>query len=46
MLTYEDNAQRLSHASYFPPKVQIKDYNVKIDEKSFFNQVIRNYIKA
>ena len=37
---------RTSHSGYYLPKVEIKDYNVKIDGKNFFDQPINNCIKT
>ena len=34
-----------SHSEYYLPKVEIQEYNVKIDGKNFFNQPINNDIK-
>ena len=36
MLSFEDEAQRLSYKRYYLPIVEIKDYNVMIDGQSFF----------
>ena len=36
---------RTSHLEYYLPKVEIKDYNVKIDGMNFFDQPINNDIK-
>ena len=33
---------RQTHRGYFHPKVKIKDYNVMIDGRSFFDQTIKN----
>ena len=33
---------RIVHTWYFLPKVEIKDYNVMIDQQSFFDQSIKN----
>ena len=33
---------RIVHTRYFLPKVEIKDYNVMIDQQSFFDQSIKN----
>ena len=35
VLAFEDDAQRISKRSYYIPNVEIKDYNVMIDGKSF-----------
>ena len=41
-LAFEDDAQRTSNKIYYIPNVEIKDYNVMIDGKYFFNQPIKN----
>ena len=41
-LAFEDDAQRTSNKIYYIPNVEIKDYNVMIDWKYFFNQPIKN----
>ena len=33
---------RTSHSEYYLPRVEIKDYNVKIDSKNFFDQPAKN----
>ena len=35
VLAFEDDAQRISKRSYYIPNVEIKDYNIMIDGKSF-----------
>ena len=35
VLAFEDDAQRISNKRYYIPIVEIKDYNVMIDEKNF-----------
>ena len=35
-----------SHSQYYVPKVEIKDWDVMIDGKNFFDQPIRNDIKT
>ena len=39
---FEDDAQRISNKRYYIPNVEIKDYNVMIDGKNFFDQPIKN----
>ena len=36
--SFENEDQRKSHLSYYLPKVEIKDYNVMIDDRNFFDQ--------
>ena len=42
ILAFEDETQRTSNKRYYLPDVDIKDYNVMIDGKNFFNQQIKN----
>ena len=37
VLAFENDAQRTSNKRYYFPNVEIKDYNVMIDRKNFFN---------
>ena len=46
MLSFENENDRTAHTEYYLPKVEIKDYNVKIDGKIFFDQPINNDIKT
>ena len=41
-MSFENEDGRTSHSEYYLPKVEIKDYNVKIDGKNFFGQPIKN----
>ena len=43
MLSYEKNAHRTSHKRYFLLTVEIKDYNVMIDERNFFDLAVKRY---
>ena len=40
-LTFESDAQRISNKKYYIPNVEIKDYNVMIDGKNFFDQPVK-----
>ena len=40
VLSFENENDRTSHSTYYFPKVEIKDYNVMIDGKNFFDQPI------
>ena len=42
VLAFEDDAQRISRKRYYIPNVEIKDYNVMIDGKNFFDQPVKN----
>ena len=42
VLAFENDAQRASNKRYYIPNVEIKDYNVIIDGKNFFDQPVQN----
>ena len=42
VLAFEDDGQRQSSKRYYLPNVEIKDYNVMIDGKNFFDQPVKN----
>ena len=42
VLAFENDAQRTSNRRYYFPNVEIKDYNVVIDGKNFFDQAVKN----
>ena len=42
VLAFENDAQRTSNRRYYIPNVKIKDYNVMIDRKNFFDQPVKN----
>ena len=42
VLSFENEADRTSHSTYYLPKVEIKDYNVPIDGKNFFDQPVKH----
>ena len=42
VLAFENDAQRTSHSDYYLPNVEIKDYNIMIIGKNFFDQPIKN----
>ena len=42
VLLFQNEKERPSFSKYYIPNVQIKDFNVLIDGKSFFNTPIRN----
>ena len=42
VLAFENDAQRTSNKRYYLPNVEIKDYNVMIDGKNFFDQPVKN----
>ena len=46
VLSFENENDRTSHSTDYLPKVEIKDYNVMIDGKKFFDQPINSMIKT
>ena len=42
VLAFEDDAKRTSNKRYFVPNVKIKEYNIMIDGKNFFDPPIKN----
>ena len=42
VLAFKNDDQRISNKRYYIPSVEIKDYNVMIDGKNFFDQPIKN----
>ena len=46
VLSFENEDDRKSHSTYYLPKVEIKEYNVMIDGKIFFDQPINSMTKT
>ena len=46
VLSFENENDRTSHSTYYLPKVEIKDYNVMIDGRNFFDQPIDSMTKT
>ena len=46
LLSFENENGKTSHSTYYLPKVEIKDYNVMIDGKNFFDQPINSMNKT
>ena len=46
VLSFENENDRTSHSTYYFPKVEIKDYNVMIDGRNFFDQAIDSMTKT
>ena len=42
VLSFENEEDRTSFSKYYVPKVQIKDFNVLIDGKPFFEIPVKN----
>ena len=41
VLAFENYVNRTSNKRYYIPNVEIKDYNVMIDRKNFFDQPVK-----
>ena len=46
VLSFENKEERTSFSKYYTPKVEIKDFNVLIDGKSFFDVPVKNKEEA
>ena len=46
VLSFENENGKTSHLPYYLPKVEIKDYNVMIDGRNFFDQPINSMTKT
>ena len=46
VLLFENEEDRTSFSKYYVPKVEIKDFNVLIDGKSFFDVPVKNKEEA
>ena len=46
VLSYENETDRTSFSKYYEPKVEIKDFNVLIDVKPFFEIPVKNKEEA
>ena len=46
VLSFENENDRTSHSTYYLPKVEIKDYNVMIDGRNFFDQPVNSMSKT
>ena len=44
VLSFENEYDRTSYSKYYTPSTEIKDFNVLIDGKSFFDVPIKNKI--
>ena len=45
-MSLNDDDCRESHEQYYFPAVEIKDYNVMINERNFFDQPIKDFLKT
>ena len=45
-MSFENGNGRTSYSEYYLPKVEVKDYNVKVNRKNFFDQPISSDIKT
>ena len=41
-LAFENDTQRTTHSGYYLANIEIKDYNIMINEENFFDQPIKN----
>ena len=46
VLSFKCDDGRKSYKQYYLPTVEIKDYNIMIDGRNFFNQPIKNNLKT
>ena len=46
VLSFKDDDGRQSHKQYYLPTVEIKDYNVIVHGRNFFDQPIKNDLKT
>ena len=46
VLSFENEDDRILHSTYYLPKVELKDYNVMIDGRNFFDQPINSMNKT
>ena len=46
ILSFENEEDRKVHTVYYLPKVEIKDYNVMIDGKSFSDQPFKSDMRT
>ena len=46
VLSFQNEDNRKLHSTYYLPKVKIKDYNVTIDGRNFFDQPINSMTKT
>ena len=46
VLPFENENGRTSHLEYYFPKVEIKDFNLKIDDKNYLDLPVNNDIKT
>ena len=46
VLSFENENDRTVHTKYYLPTVEIKDYNVMIDAKNFFDQSVKSSVKT
>ena len=46
VLSFESEEDRTSFSNYYPPKVEVKDFNVLVDGESFFDVPVKNKEEA
>ena len=45
-LSFENEEDRESYKKYYPPTVEIKDYDVMIDGRNFFDQTVKSNLRT
>ena len=45
-MSFENENDRTLYSEYYLPKAEIKSYNVKIDDKNFFDEPVNNDTKT
>ena len=46
VLLFENEGDRIVHTGYYLRKIEIKDYNVMIDEKNFFDPPVKSDMRT
>ena len=46
VLSFKNEGDRQVHTGYYLPEVEIKDFNVMIDGKNVFNQLVKSDMKT
>ena len=45
-MSFENENDRTLYSEYYLPKAEIKSYNIKIDDKNFFDEPVNNDTKT
>ena len=46
VLSFENNTGRPSYKRYYLPQVEIKDYNVMLGRRNFFDQLVKTILRT